>query len=231
MPDSNLFTMRSLLLTAVVSYLLGSIPFGYLLVRIFRGEDVRLSGSGNIGATNVSRKSPALGVLTLLLDALKGFAAVTITILLSPQVFPDMSMPTVLGHETLLASTPPVSVHAAIAALVAVLGHMFPVWLNFRGGKGVATGLGSLAIIAPKAVLIAAVIFIIVVLLFRYSSLGSITAAATLPLIAFVVHDYGHSALTLGLISLTCLIIIAKHHENIRRLLAGTENRLGAKRA
>jgi glycerol-3-phosphate acyltransferase PlsY len=231
MLDSNLFSMRSLLLTAVVSYLLGSIPFGYLLVRIFRGEDVRLSGSGNIGATNVSRKSPALGVLTLLLDALKGFAAVTIAILLSPQVFPDLSMPTVLGHETLLASVPPVSVHAAIAALVAVLGHMFPVWLNFRGGKGVATGLGSLAIIAPKAVLIAAVIFIIVVLLFRYSSLGSITAAAALPLIAFVVHDYGHSALTLWLISLTCLIIIAKHHENIRRLLAGTENRLGAKRA
>jgi len=231
MMHSNLFTMRSLLLTVVVSYVLGSIPFGYLLVRIFRGEDVRLSGSGNIGATNVSRKSPALGILTLLLDALKGFAAVTIAILLSPQVFPDMSLPAVLGHETLLASLPPISVHAAIAALIAVLGHMFPVWLNFRGGKGVATGLGSLAVIAPKAVLIAAVIFIIIVVLFRYSSLGSITAAAALPLIALVVHDYGRSALTLWLISLTCLIIIAKHHENIRRLLAGTENRLGAKRA
>jgi acyl phosphate:glycerol-3-phosphate acyltransferase len=223
--------MRSLLLTIVVSYLLGSIPFGYLLVRIFRGEDVRLSGSGNIGATNVSRKSPALGVLTLLLDALKGFAAVTLAIWLSPNVFPDICLPTVLGHETLLASMPPISVHAAIAALVAVLGHMFPVWLNFRGGKGVATGLGSFAVIAPKAVLIAAVIFIIIVALFRYSSLGSITAAAALPLIALVLHDYGHSALTLCLISLTCLIIIAKHHENIRRLLAGTENRLGAKRA
>src|SRR5271154_1168580 len=98
--------MRSLLLTAVASYLLGSIPFGYLLVRIFRGEDVRLSGSGNIGATNVSRKSPALGVLTLLLDALKGFAAVTIAILLSPQIFPDISLLTVVGHETLLASMP-----------------------------------------------------------------------------------------------------------------------------
>jgi glycerol-3-phosphate acyltransferase PlsY len=231
MMHSNLFTMRSLLLTVVVSYVLGSIPFGYLLVRIFRGEDVRLSGSGNIGATNVSRKSPALGILTLLLDALKGFAAVTIAILLSPQVFPDMSLPAVLGHETLLASLPPISVHAAIAALIAVLGHMFPVWLNFRGGKGVATGLGSLAIIAPKAVLIAAVIFVIIVLLFRYSSLGSITAAAVLPLIALVLQDYGHSTLTLWLISLTCLIIIAKHHENIRRLLAGTENRLGAKRA
>jgi acyl phosphate:glycerol-3-phosphate acyltransferase len=231
LPDGNLFTMRSLLLTIVVSYLLGSIPFGYLLVRIFRGEDVRLSGSGNIGATNVSRKSPALGVLTLLLDALKGFAAVTLAIWLSPNVFPDICLPTVLGHETLLASMPPISVHAAIAALVAVLGHMFPVWLNFRGGKGVATGLGSFAVIAPKAVLIAAVIFIIIVALFRYSSLGSITAAAALPLIALVLHDYGHSALTLCLISLTCLIIIAKHHENIRRLLAGTENRLGAKRA
>jgi glycerol-3-phosphate acyltransferase PlsY len=229
--DGNLFTMRSLLLTVVVSYLLGSIPFGYLLVRIFRGEDVRLSGSGNIGATNVSRKSPALGILTLLLDALKGFAAVTIAILLSPQVFPDVPLSTVLGHETLLASMPPISVHAAIAAMVAVLGHMFPVWLNFSGGKGVATGLGSFAVIAPEAVLIAAVIFIIIVLLFRYSSLGSITAAAALPLIALALHDYGHSALTLLLISLTCLIIIAKHHENIRRLLAGTENRLGAKRA
>ena len=223
--------MRSLLLTVVVSYLLGSIPFGYLLVRIFRGEDVRLSGSGNIGATNVSRRSPALGILTLLLDALKGFAAVTIAILLSPQVFPDVSLPTVLGHETLLASMPPISIHAAIAALIAVLGHMFPVWLNFRGGKGVATALGSFAVIAPEAVLIAAVIFIIIVLLFRYSSLGSITAAAALPLIALVLDDHGHSALTLWLISLTCLIIIAKHHENIRRLLAGTENRLGAKRA
>ena len=157
--------------------------------------------------------------------------AVTIAILLSPQVFPDTSLPTVLRHETLLASLPPISVYAALAALVAVLGHMFPVWLNFRGGKGVATGLGSLAVIAPKAVLIAAVIFIIIVVLFRYSSVGSITAAAALPLIALVVHDYGHSALTLSLISLTCLIIIAKHHENIRRLLAGTENRLGAKRA
>jgi len=223
--------MRSLLLTAVVSYLLGSIPFGYLLVRIFRGEDVRLSGSGNIGATNVSRKSPALGVLTLLLDALKGFAAVTIAILLSPQIFPDISLLTVVRHGALLASMPPVSIHAAMAALVAVLGHMFPVWLSFRGGKGVATGLGSFAMIAPEAVLIAAVIFIVIVLLFRYSSLGSITAAASLPLIALVLDDYGHSAVTLSLISLTCLIIIAKHHENIRRLLSGTENRLGAKRA
>jgi acyl phosphate:glycerol-3-phosphate acyltransferase len=227
----HLFTMPSLLLTVVVSYLLGSIPFGYLLVRIFRGEDVRLSGSGNIGATNVSRKSPALGILTLLLDALKGFAAVTFGILLSPGVFPGLSLPEVLGHETLLASLPPLSIHAAIAAFVAVLGHMFPVWLGYRGGKGVATGLGSFVVIAPEALLIAVVVFIVIVFLFRYSSLGSIMAVVTFPLAAFALHDYGHSLTVLGLMSLTSVVIIAKHHENIGRLLAGTENRLGAKRA
>jgi glycerol-3-phosphate acyltransferase PlsY len=223
--------MPSLLLTVVVSYLLGSIPFGYLLVRIFRGEDVRRSGSGNIGATNVSRKSPALGILTLLLDALKGFAAVTIGILLSPGVSPGLSLPAVLGHETLLASLPPLSVHAAIAAFVAVLGHMFPVWLGYRGGKGVATGLGSFVVIAPKAALIAVVIFIVVVLLFRYASLGSITAVAVFPLTALAQHEYGGSFFACGLMFLNSVVIIAKHHENIGRLLAGTENRLGARRA
>jgi glycerol-3-phosphate acyltransferase PlsY len=223
--------MPSLLLTVIVSYLLGSIPFGYLLVRVFRGEDVRLSGSGNIGATNVSRKSPALGILTLLLDALKGFAAVTIAILLSPHALPEISVPAVLGHVSSLASLPPASVYAAVAALCAVLGHMFPVWLNFRGGKGVATGLGSFVAISPHAVLIAASIYLVLVLLFRYSSLGSITAAAAFPVLSWILDDYGHSVRALALMSLTSLLIIAKHHENIRRLLAGTENRLGAKRA
>src|ERR1700736_123304 len=119
-------------LIAGISYLLGSIPFGYLLVLIFRGEDVRTSGSGNIGATNVSRKSPALGILTLLLDAVKGTAAVCMAYAIAP-TYPLISL----------------------AALCAVLGHMFPVWLKFRGGKGVATGLGSFIVIAPKAVLVA----------------------------------------------------------------------------
>src|ERR1700728_5456651 len=114
--------MSTLVLIAAASYLLGSIPFGYLLVRIFRGEDVRQSGSGNIGATNVSRKSPVLGVATLLLDALKGTAAVALT----SRVAGGMAG----GDQPELAM--------AVAALFAVLGHMFPLWLKFRGGKGVA---------------------------------------------------------------------------------------------
>src|SRR5437588_491556 len=143
-------------ITAAMSYLLGSIPFGYLLVKIFRGEDVRQSGSGNIGATNVSRKSPALGVLTLLLDAFKGAAAVWLAYFLSDR----MSVGT-LSYRVL-----------SIAAFFAVFGHMFPIWLKFRGGKGVATGLGSFVAIAPKAVLVAAGIFLIILLLSRYVSLG-----------------------------------------------------------
>jgi glycerol-3-phosphate acyltransferase PlsY len=194
-------------LIVVTSYLLGSIPFGYLLVRIFRGEDVRTSGSGNIGATNVSRKSPALGILTLLLDAVKGTAAVCLAYAIAP-TYPLMSL----------------------AALCAVLGHMFPVWLTFRGGKGVATGLGSFVVIAPKAVLITIGIFVGVVILFRYVSLGSIVAVATFPLLVYEMHEYGSSPMTLAFMVATSLLIIACHHQNIRRLLAGTENRVGARR-
>lgn len=195
------------ILVAAVSYLLGSIPFGYLLVRIFYGEDVRQSGSGNIGATNVSRKSPLLGILTLLLDALKGFAAVWLAHVAAP-TYPFMSL----------------------AALFAVLGHMFPVWLSFHGGKGVATGLGSFVIIAPKDILIAVGIFIAIALVFRYVSLASIVAVASFPLLVYKMQSYGGSPITLGFIVATSLLIIVKHHENIRRVLAGTENRIGAKR-
>lgn len=207
--------MRTVILIAAISYLLGSIPFGYLLVRIFRGEDVRLSGSGNIGATNVSRKSPFLGVLTLLLDALKGATAVMISQMLARQM--------VAGPRVLNC--------LALAALFAVVGHIFPPWLNFRGGKGVATGLGSFLLIAPKAVLIAVGVFILVVAVFRYVSLGSIVSVAALPLIAWRIDQYEITPEALILIALTSLLIIAKHHQNIRRLIAGKENRMGAKRA
>ena len=206
--------MSTLPLIATVSYLLGSIPFGYLLVRIFRGEDVRLAGSGNIGATNVSRKSPALGLITLLLDALKGAAAVGFAIFICSQ----MRTPEVSSFSVM-----------ALAAFLGVLGHIFPVWLRFRGGKGVATGMGSFAIIAPKAGLAAVGVFLAVVLLSRYISLGSIVAVAVFPLLVWLLHEYGSASIALVLISLVSLLIIAKHHENIRRLFAGTENRIGSR--
>jgi acyl phosphate:glycerol-3-phosphate acyltransferase len=207
--------MAGVLFIAVQCYLLGSIPFGYLLVRVFCGEDVRLSGSGNIGATNVARKSPVLGAATLLLDALKGTAAVKLT--------------WVLSNPARGGGVPYAAL--SMAALFAVLGHLFPVWLKFHGGKGVATGLGSFLVIAPKAALVSVAIFIAVLLLFRYVSLASIIAVACFPVAVYALHQCGGSSLALAFILATSLLIIARHHENIRRLLAGTENRLGAKRA
>jgi glycerol-3-phosphate acyltransferase PlsY len=206
--------MPTLLVIAASSYLLGSIPFGYLLVRIFRGEDVRQSGSGNIGATNVSRKSPALGILTLLLDALKGTAAVAVSYKLADRMIPIPS------YEQM-----------ALAALFAVIGHMFPVWLKFRGGKGVATGMGAFVLLAPKAVLVAVVIFIAVVAISRQVSLGSIIAVAAFPFAAWIIGQFQAPPKGIALMSLASLLIIARHYENIRRLLAGTESRIGAKSA
>ena len=205
--------MSSFLLIAAVSYLLGSIPFGYLLVRIFRGEDVRQSGSGNIGATNVARKSRLLGAVTLLLDAAKGTGAVVVSYLIA-----DHMNAGPLSYEQL-----------ACGALFAVVGHVFPVWLKFRGGKGVATGLGSFALIAPKAVLVVTAVFVALVLLFRFVSLGSIIAVALFPLMVWLLRQFGASPMGIGMIATASLLIIARHHQNIRRLLAGTENRLGAK--
>src|SRR5438445_2761646 len=195
--------MFPFLLTAVVSYLLGSIPFGYILIRLLRGEDIRQTGSGNIGATNVSRTSPALGVVTLVLDALKGLAAVALTRTFFPGSF----------------------LLPAVAALFAILGHIFPVWLRFRGGKGVATGLGSFVMLAPKAVLVAIAVFVAVVLVFRHVSLGSIIAVALFPLLAWQLNGYGDNAAALICMTIASILIIAKHHENIRRLLSGSEPR------
>jgi glycerol-3-phosphate acyltransferase PlsY len=203
------------ILLIAASYLLGSIPFGYILVRLVRGEDVRKSGSGNIGATNVSRKSPALGVLTLLLDAMKGSAAVALAFW--------------MGRHLPSSLTPYLA--ASMAALFAVLGHMFPVWLTFRGGKGVATALGSCAMVAPKAVLIAAIIFFATVLLTRYVSLGSILAVAAFPLLAVLLPGPHRSPWALACMAAVSLLVITKHRENIRRLFAGTESRFGSRRA
>jgi acyl phosphate:glycerol-3-phosphate acyltransferase len=223
--------MPRLVLIAATAYLLGSIPFGYLLVRTFRGEDVRRTGSGNIGATNVARKSPILGVLTLLLDALKGSAAVAAGIILSPAMGGSMSLSHISWRTMLPASSPEFATSAALAALFAVAGHMFPLWLNFRGGKGVATALGAFALIAPKAVLVSAGIFLILVLVFRYVSLGSIAAVAAFPNFALILHEYGNSPVALVLMATASVLIVVKHSANIRRLLAGAENRLGSRHA
>ena len=194
-------------ITAALSYLSGSIPFGYLLVRIFRGEDIRASGSGNIGATNVSRKSPKLGLLTLLFDALKGLVPVLLALPFARRVGVD---PYVL---------------ASLAAFCAIVGHIFPVWLRFRGGKGVATGLGSWIALAPRGVLVMVIVFVIMVALFRYISLGSITAAAIFPAAARLLHDYHETPAMLAFMAVSSLLIIAKHHRNLSRLCAGTENK------
>jgi glycerol-3-phosphate acyltransferase PlsY len=211
--------MTAFLLTAAFSYLLGSIPFGYILVRIFRRQDIRQTGSGNIGATNVARSSPILGVLTLLFDASKGYAAVMVTILASRLWVPEHTLP--LSVITLRAAT---------AALFAILGHMFPLWLRFRGGKGVATGLGSFLVLAPKAVLATVAIFATVVLVFRYVSLGSILAVALFPMLAWLLCDYHNLPIVLAVMGLASILIVFKHCENIRRLLAGTERRLSLRR-
>lgn len=207
--------LLAICLLVIASYLLGSIPTGYLLVRLFRHEDIRSVGSGNIGATNVLRSGGrGLGAATFLLDALKGAAAV----LLAAWIAPQMS-----------TAFPPRDIEA-LAAIVAVLGHMFPIWLRFRGGKGVATGFGVFLVAAFWAALAAITVFFIVLLLSRYVSLASILGAASFPVFAwFLVHGE-KPAFFIAAQFIVALLIILKHHENIRRLLTGTENRFGSHR-
>jgi glycerol-3-phosphate acyltransferase PlsY len=199
------------LLIAAAAYLLGSIPTGYLLVRIFRHQDIRSIGSGNIGATNVLRSGgKGLGAATFLLDMLKGCSAVWLG--------------AVLG--ALLMPASPARTAQAIAALFAVLGHMFPVWLRFRGGKGVATGFGVFLVAAPAAALAAIGVFFLVLFLSRFVSLASILGAASFPVFAWLLVSGPRPAVFIAAQFAVALLIIAKHHQNIRRLFAGTESRL-----
>lgn len=189
------------------AYLLGSIPFGYLLVKLRQGRDIRAIGSGNIGAANVTRMSGlAAGLNTLLLDALKGFLAVWVVAQVTGENITWM----------------------IAAAVCAVAGHMFPVWLGFRGGRGVATGVGVFLAICWPAVVAALGIWAVMVLLWRYVSLGSIVGAAALPLLTYFLYAPGHApplVVSVGT-TLVAVLIIVKHRPNIERLLAGTETRL-----
>lgn len=191
------------------AYLLGSIPFGYLLVRFVQHKDIRAFGSGNIGATNVLRGgNKALGIATLVLDLAKASAAV----LLAERLGPD-------NYDLAVA-----------AGTVAVLGHCFPVWLGFRGGKGVASALGAFLALCWPAALCLLAVFALVVAFTRFVSLASVVAAASLPFFALYFVPQRSPIVIAGFLMVP-LVVIVKHHGNIRRLLAGTESRFGSHKA
>jgi acyl phosphate:glycerol-3-phosphate acyltransferase len=194
-------------LTPVIAYLLGSIPFGLLIVKAQGGPDIREIGSGNIGAANVTRHAGKFaGILTLVCDAGKGYLAVWLAAHFSK------------GNIRWMM----------VAAVCAVVGHMFPIWLNFKGGKGVATGLGVFLPIAWQAVAAGVVLWLLVVIFWRYSSLGSISAAVALPLFVYLLYAPGHAPpefVTLGTVMISVLVLV-KHRPNIARLVAGEEAHL-----
>jgi glycerol-3-phosphate acyltransferase PlsY len=193
-------------LLVVAGYLLGSIPFGYLLVRVKSGGDIRAMGSGNTGATNVARTAGrSTGLATLILDAAKGFFAVWLMAHFSQ------------GNIRFMM----------YAGLASILGHIFPVWLKFSGGKGVATALGVFLEICWPATVVAVALFVIVFLFWRYVSLGSVSAAAALPLLVYVLYAPGHApplAVSTGTL-FAAILLIMKHRWNIERLMIGTEPR------
>jgi acyl phosphate:glycerol-3-phosphate acyltransferase len=190
--------MTGLLIAAAIGYLLGSIPFGLLLTRLAGLGDIRHIGSGSIGATNVLRTgNKTIAALTLVFDVVKGSAA-----------------PLIGGAW---------STEAALAGGAAVvIGHMFPVWLGFRGGKGVATALGVLLVLAWKVALLAFLLWLATAAVFRYSSLAALVAAIAAVVLGAVLVDPARA----GLIALIAVLVILRHHENIRRLLAGGESRI-----
>jgi glycerol-3-phosphate acyltransferase PlsY len=196
---------------ALAAYLLGSIPFGFLIVKLSAGRDVRAAGSGNIGATNVTREfGAAAGAATFLLDAGKGYLAVWLA-----AHFTD--------HDV---------TWMVVAAVAAIAGHVLPVWLGFRGGRGVATGVGAFLQICWPAVACAVVIWLIIASVWRLVSLASITAAAALPLLVYLLYAPGHApshGLSAGT-AIASILIIIKHRPNIERLIAGTEPRFSFRR-
>ena len=201
----------------VGSYLLGSIPFGYLAGRLV-GIDIRQAGSGNVGATNVVRVlGKGYGYPVFALDVLKGFAAGKIAMLMAPGGPPEWNSPEMFG---------------ILAAVSSVLGHLYPPWLKFRGGKGVATSAGALLALTPVATLIGAAIWIIVFWLTRYVSLASITAAIVLPIVILVVssRDQNKGKLLVYASACVAVVVIWRHRSNVSRLMRGAEPRFTRKR-
>ena len=210
------------LLAISVAYLLGSIPFGYLVVRAKEGGDIRQTGSGGTGATNVSRRAgKGAGILTLILDASKGAVAVLIAMWL-------LSAPSVAAPSEGTLHIPS-AWWVAAAALAAMIGHIFPVWLKFRGGKGVATGVGVFLVLMPAVVGIAALIFVGIVLLTRYVSLGSMVAALSIPILALLKYKFvspqSDFAPMMMVTIVGSLLILFAHRENVARLIEGRENK------
>ena len=191
------------LLCAVLAYLLGSIPFGLLVTRLAGAGDIRKIGSGNIGATIVLRTGKrGLAAATLVLDGGKGAVAV----LVANQIAPET---------------------AVAAAGFSVVGHLFPVWLGFKGGKGVATTLGVLLALSPYAGILACLVWLAVAVLSRYSSLAALVAIGTSPVTSWLLYDRERAALALGL----AVLVFIRHHENISRLLAGKEGTIKLSRS
>jgi glycerol-3-phosphate acyltransferase PlsY len=225
--------MQTYIIVAIIAYLLGSIPFGYILVRLFRKQDVRTMGSGNIGATNVARSgAKGLGIATLILDAAKGYAAVMLAYWCGSLGFSipvnttdSVMRPLAITNSNFLYTL------AFVAAIGAIIGHMYPIWLKFKGGKGVATGVGVFLALAPKAVGIVLLIFLAIVWFSRYVSLGSIIATASFPLFAWLLYRNDLPSIVFIAAASGALLIIVRHKDNIRRLIAGTEHRLGEKKS
>ena len=192
----------STLLAIVVGYLCGSVPFAYLLARRHRGIDLRTAGSGNVGAANLLRTTTKkIGVSAMALDVAKGIASV----LMARQIDPGTTGP-------------------AVAGVAAVLGHIYPVWLGFRGGKGVATTCGVFSILAPPATALATLVFLFLVWWTRYISLGSVAGSLLLPPLAYLT---GASDVTVVAAILAAAIVVNRHRSNLRRVFAGIERRLG----
>jgi acyl phosphate:glycerol-3-phosphate acyltransferase len=208
--------MVTLATVLIGSYLLGSIPFGYLAGRL-AGIDIRKAGSGNVGATNVVRVlGKRYGYPVFALDVLKGLGAVKISMLMAPGRPPDWNSPEIFG---------------ILAAMSSVLGHLYPPWLKFNGGKGVATSAGALLALTPVATLIGVAIWTIVFWLTRYVSLASITAAVVLPIVILVVSSHGQNTGKPLVYASACVaaVVIWRHRSNLSRLMRGTEPRFTRK--